>query len=59
VWTARDREEALPKNVQQSGNVVKGTMLTFSKDLEGNMTVDLNGQPLVSVQVYCEGPFHI
>lgn len=26
-------------------------MLTFSKDVEGNMNVDLNGQPLVSVQV--------
>lgn len=49
----------MPKSVQQSGNVVKGTMLTFSKDLEGNMSVDLNGQPLVSVQVILRVFFHM
>lgn len=46
-----NREDTLPRDVQQSGNVLKGTMLTFSKDVEGNMNVDLNGHPLVSVQV--------
>ena len=44
------REDNLPAELRENGNVKKGTVLLFSRDSSGRLKGKANGHPLVEVQ---------
>ena len=44
------REEALPQSIKDGRSVRKGTVLTFTRDHEGNLAARADAHELVSVQ---------
>ena len=44
------REDNLPAELREHGNVKKGTVLLFSRDSQGRLKGKANGHPLVEVQ---------
>ena len=43
------REDTLPEDLRENGNVKKGTVLMFSRDSAGRLKGKANGHPLVEV----------
>ena len=53
IWpdfSLHGREDTLPAELRENGNVKKGTVLLFSRDSQGRLKGKANGHPLVEVQ---------